>query len=62
MALRRRVALEAGTTDYWYRFIGLDGIAIGVDSFGISAPAADAYRHFGLTVDQVKTRIASYLG
>ena len=62
LALRRRIALEAGTTDYWYRFIGLDGIAIGVDSFGISAPAADAYRHFGLTVDQVKTRIASYLG
>ncbi|MBM4226350.1 MAG: transketolase [Gammaproteobacteria bacterium] len=61
-ACRKRIALEAGTTDYWYRFVGLDGIAIGVDTFGASAPAADLFRHFGLTVDQVKTRIASYLG
>lgn len=59
---RKRIALEAGTTDYWYRFVGLDGIAIGVDTFGASAPAADLFRHFGLTVEQVKTRIASYLG
>jgi transketolase len=61
-ACRKRIALEAGTTDYWYRFVGLDGIAIGVDTFGASAPAADLFRHYGLTVDQVKTRIASYLG
>jgi len=61
-ACRKRIALEAGTTDYWYRFVGLDGIAIGVDTFGASAPAADLFRHFGLTIDQVKIRIASYLG
>ncbi len=61
-ACRKPIALEAGTTDYWYRFVGLDGIAIGVDTFGASAPAADLFRHYGLTVDQVKTRIASYLG
>ena len=59
---RRRIAIEAGVTDYWYRFVGLDGLVIGLDCFGASAPAADLFQHFGFTVDQIKTRLASYLG
>ncbi len=60
-ACRRRVAIEAGITDYWYRFVGLDGLVIGLDSFGASAPAPDLFKHFGFTVDQLQTRLGSYL-
>lgn len=50
-AIRTRIAIEAGATGYWYRFVGLDGAVIGLDTFGVSAPAADAYEYFGITVD-----------
>jgi len=61
-ACRRRIAIEAGTTDYWYRFVGLDGLVLGLDSFGASAPAPDLFKHFGFTVDHLNARITSYLG
>ena len=48
-----RVAVEASHPDGWRKYVGLDGLAIGVDTFGESAPAADVYRHFGLTVEGV---------
>ena len=48
-ACRRRVAVEAGVPDYWRKYVGLDGKVLGVPTFGASAPAADVYRHFGLT-------------
>ena len=50
---RRRVAVEAGTRDFWYKYVGLDGAVIGMDSFGASAPAEQLYAHFGITVDAV---------
>lgn len=46
---RKRIAVEAGVTDYWRKYIGLDGIALGVDTFGESAPAKAVFEHFGLT-------------
>ncbi|ASQ47289.1 transketolase [Legionella clemsonensis] len=52
-AVRRRVAIEAAATDYWYRFVGLDGKVIGLRRFGVSAPAKDAFAYLGITVDQV---------
>ncbi|MBT8448019.1 MAG: transketolase, partial [Gammaproteobacteria bacterium] len=52
-ALTRRVAIEAGSTGGWYRYTGLDGLVIGIDSFGESAPAADVFAHFGLTAEAV---------
>ena len=52
-ACRRRVAVEAGTRDFWYKYVGLDGAVIGMDSFGASAPADHLYAHFGITVDAV---------
>ena len=61
-AVRKRVAIEAGGTDYWYRFVGLDGLVLGIDSFGASAPAGDLFKLFGLTVAQVEARLATYLG
>ncbi|MDH3639396.1 MAG: transketolase [Gammaproteobacteria bacterium] len=54
-----RVAVEAGVPDYWRKYVGLEGRVIGVDSFGESAPAADVFRHFGLTVDNVVAAVTA---
>ena len=48
---RKRIAIEAGAPDYWYRFVGLDGYVLGIDKFGKSAPAKDLYQYFNLTVE-----------
>ncbi|MEO7198619.1 MAG: transketolase [Dokdonella sp.] len=50
---RRRVAVEAGVTDFWAKYVGLDGAVVGIDSFGASAPADALYKHFGITVEAV---------
>jgi transketolase len=52
-AVTSRVSVEAGSTDSWYKYIGLSGKAIGIDRFGESAPAGDLFREFNLTVDHV---------
>lgn len=48
-----RVAIEAGHADYWYKYVGLDGRVVGMNSFGESAPASDLMKHFGFTVDNI---------
>jgi len=48
-----RVAVEAGVTDYWRKYVGLDGAVVGIDSFGESAPAGALFKHFGFTVENV---------
>ena len=48
---RERIAIEAGVTDFWRKYVGLDGAVIGIDSFGASAPIDALYKHFGITVD-----------
>ena len=60
-AVRRRVAIEAGGIDFWYRFVGLDGDVIGITSFGASAPAPALFEAYGLTAQAVELRIESYL-
>ncbi len=50
---RRRVAIEAGTADFWRKYVGLDGAVVGMDSFGASAPAEALFPEFGFTVDAV---------
>ena len=57
----RRVSIEAGRTDGWYRWIGRDGLAIGVDKFGASAPAPILAEKYGLTAPQVTQAIRSFL-
>ncbi|WP_026377427.1 transketolase [Aestuariibacter salexigens] len=52
-AVTRRVAVEAASKDFWYKYVGLNGAIIGMDSFGESAPAGDLFKHFGITVDAV---------
>jgi transketolase len=56
-----RVSIEAGTTYGWERYTGLHGLRIGIDRFGVSAPAADAFDYFGLTPDKVAARITEFL-
>ncbi|GAB3043109.1 transketolase [Acinetobacter apis] len=51
--IRARVAVEAAHADYWWKFVGLDGVVIGMTSYGESAPAKDLFNHFGITVDAV---------
>ncbi|MEB0135009.1 transketolase [Actimicrobium sp. CCC2.4] len=48
-----RVAIEAGVTDFWYKYVGLEGEVIGIDTFGESAPAPALFKHFGFTVENV---------
>ena len=52
-AVRARVAVEAGATSYWYRFVGLEGKVIGIDRFGESAPAKDVYQALGITTENI---------
>ncbi|HEY4071457.1 MAG TPA: transketolase [Sphingomicrobium sp.] len=56
-----RVSIEAGTTFGWERYTGLHGLRIGIDRFGVSAPAKDAYRFFGLTSDAVTARVVDFM-
>ena len=48
-----RIAIEAGVTDYWRKYVGLDGTVIGIDTFGESAPAGVLFKHFNITTDNV---------
>ena len=52
-AIRARVAVEAGVTGYWYKYVGLEGKVVGIDSFGESAPSNDVFAHFGFTIENV---------
>jgi len=49
----RRVAVEAGVTDYWRKYVGLEGAVVGLDRFGESAPAGELFRFFGVTAEAV---------
>ncbi|MCH9671141.1 MAG: transketolase [Gammaproteobacteria bacterium] len=56
---RCRVAIEAGVSDFWRKYVGLDGAVIGVDDFGLSAPAGEVFKKFGFTVDNVVATVRS---
>ena len=51
--ITKRVAVEAGVTGYWRKYVGLDGKVIGIDRFGESAPAAELFKEFGITAEAV---------
>jgi len=57
-----RVAVEAGATACWYRYVGLEGAVVGVDRFGESAPAGVLFREFGITAGNVARTVRSVLG
>jgi transketolase len=56
------IAIEAGVTSLWYKYVGTDGLVIGLDGFGESAPAKDLFNHFGFTPSIVLTKINQFLG
>jgi transketolase len=56
-----RVAVEAGITDFWRKYVGLEGAVIGMDTFGESAPANDLFKHFGFTVENVIKAVKSVI-
>ena len=56
-----RVSIEAGATFGWERYVGLHGLKVGIDRFGVSAPARDAYDYFSLTPDKIATRITDFM-
>lgn len=57
----KRVAVEAGVTGGWYKYVGLDGAIVGMDCFGESAPAPDLFKHFGFTADNVVKAVKNVL-
>jgi len=56
-----RVSIEAGATYGWERYVGLHGLKIGIDRFGVSAPAPDAYDYFGLTPGKVAGKVRDFM-
>ena len=52
-AVRARVAVEAASADGWWKYIGLDGVCVGMHGFGASAPGDVLFRHFGFTPEHV---------
>ena len=59
--VRRRVSLEMGNSALWYKYVGLDGLAIGIDKFGASAPANKVIEEYGFTVEAVVEKIKNEL-
>lgn len=57
LAGKLKVVIEAGTSFGWQKYIGLDGLICGIDTFGASGPAADVYTHVGLTCDAIVAKI-----
>ncbi len=60
-AVTARVAVEAGVTDYWRKYVGLNGRVIGLDTFGESAPADEVYKYFGITAENVAKAVEDVL-
>ncbi|AVR95699.1 transketolase [Pseudoduganella armeniaca] len=56
-----RVAVEAGVSDFWYKYVGLEGAVVGIDTFGESAPAGVLFKHFGFTVENVVAKVKSVI-
>ena len=61
LSVRTRVAIEAGSPDTWYKYVGLDGKVIGMTTFGASAPFSALLKKFGFTVENVVDNVKSLL-
>ncbi len=57
-----RVAIEAGVSDFWRKYVGLEGAVIGIDRFGESAPAGQLFKEFGITSDAVVDAVRTLVG
>ena len=61
-SVTRRLAVEAGTTQSWWRYVGTAGRVMGIETFGASGKGPDLFKHFGLTAADVKTHLEQLLG
>ena len=57
----KRVSIEAGVTDFWKKYVGLDGASVGINTYGESAPGGDLFKHFGFTVENVVKTVKSII-
>ncbi|MDB4040627.1 transketolase [Methylophilaceae bacterium] len=57
----KRISIEAGVTDFWRKYVGLDGASIGINTYGESAPGGDLFKHFGFTVENVVKTVKSII-
>ena len=60
-ATRARVAVEAAQVDWWAKYVGLDGLVIGMRSFGESAPADQLFEHFEITTEAIVAAVKKLL-
>ncbi len=60
-SITARVAVEAGVTDGWMKYVGFEGKVVGINTFGESAPAGDLFKHFGFTVENVIDAVTDLL-
>ena len=60
-SIKKRISIEAGNTDFWHRYTGLDGLTIGINTFGVSSPGNEALEHFGLDKNSCVQQIDNYL-
>ncbi len=60
-SVRKRVAVEAGVSDFWRKYVGLDGDVVGIDQFGASAPGDVLMQHFGFTKENIVKRARALL-
>ena len=61
-AVSNRIAIEAGVSDYWCKYVGLQGRAIGIDTFGASAPGGVVMKHFGFSEENIIKHALEMLG
>jgi transketolase len=57
----RRLAVEAGATQCWWRYVGISGRVLGIDRFGASGKGPDVFTHFGFTADNIGRQIRELL-
>jgi transketolase len=57
----QRVAIEAGVSDFWRKYVGLEGGVVGIDRFGESAPAGELFKYFGFTPGRVVETVKQVL-
>ncbi len=60
-SVRKRIAIEAGSSAWWYQFVGLDGKVIGLDRFGVSAKAKDAFDYLGFSQSTINEKVLSLI-
>jgi transketolase len=51
-----KVSIEAASTDCWKKYVGIEGLTFGIDTFGKSAPYKDIYKYFGLTAEKIANK------